>query len=56
MAIKTTRIRRTRSVSNELLVKSREAALSAVQTFDSPLITFKAEIFIVQFSAARSGH
>ena len=52
MAIKTTRIRRTRSVSNELLMKSREAALSAVQIFNSPLITFKAEIFIVLITIA----
>lgn len=52
MATKTTRIRRTRSVSNELLVKSREAALSAVQIFNSPLITFKAEIFIVLITIA----
>jgi hypothetical protein len=52
MATKTTRIRRTRSVSNELLVKSREAALSAVQIFNSPLITFKAEIFIVLMTIA----
>ena len=52
MAASTTRIRRTRSVSNELLVKSREAALSSVQIFNSPLITFKAEIFIVLITIA----
>ena len=52
MTAKTIRIRRTRSVSNELLVKSREAALSAVQIFNSPLITFKAEIFIVLMTIA----
>ncbi len=52
MTVKTTRIRRTRSVSKELLVKSREAALSAVQIFNSPLITFKAEIYIVLMTIA----
>jgi hypothetical protein len=52
MVTKTNRIRRARSVSNELLVKSREAALSAVQIFNSPLITFKAEIFIVLMTIA----
>ncbi len=31
----------------ELLRKSREAALNAVQTFNNPLTTFKAETFIV---------
>lgn len=31
----------------ELLAKSREAALSAVQTFNNPLIQFKSETFIV---------
>jgi hypothetical protein len=41
------RVRRARSVSAELLTKSREAALAAVQIFNSPLITFKSEIFIV---------
>jgi len=35
------------SVKEELLCKSREAALAAVQIFNSPNITFKAEIFIV---------
>jgi len=44
---KTRRVRRARSISGELLTKSREAALSAVQIFNSPLITFKSEIFIV---------
>lgn len=46
------RIRRTFSVSGELLTKSREAALSAVQIFNSPLITFKSEIFIVLMNVA----
>ena len=35
------------SVHTELLAKSREAALNAVQTFNNPLTTFKTETFIV---------
>ena len=35
------------SIKGELLRKSREAALNAVQTFNNPLTTFKAETFIV---------
>lgn len=46
------RIRRAFSVSGELLMKSREAALAAVQIFNSPLITFKSEIFIVLMNIA----
>lgn len=46
------RIRRTYSVSRELLLKSREAALAAVQIFNSPMITFKSEIFIVLMNIA----
>ena len=46
------RVRRTFSVSGELLAKSREAALAAVQIFNSPLITFKSEIFIVLMNIA----
>ena len=46
------RTRRAFSVSGELLTKSREAALSAVQIFNSPLITFKSEIFIVLMNVA----
>ena len=34
-------------VKNELLKKSREAALNAVQSFNNPLTTFKTETFIV---------
>lgn len=49
---KKSRIRRTFSVSGELLTKSREAALAAVQIFNSPLITFKSEIFIVLMNIA----
>lgn len=49
---KSRRVRRTFSVSGELLTKSREAALAAVQIFNSPLITFKSEIFIVLMNIA----
>lgn len=35
------------SVKKELIAKSREAALNAVQTFNNPLTKFKAETFIV---------
>ena len=38
---------RGRSVKGELLSKSREAALNAVQTFNNPLTAFKTETFIV---------
>lgn len=48
----TPRFRRAFSVSGELLTKSREAALAAVQIFNSPLITFKSEIFIVLMNVA----
>jgi len=41
------RKRRVGSIQAELLVKSREAALNAVQTFNNPLTTFKTETFIV---------
>lgn len=49
---KSPRVRRAFSVSGELLTKSREAALAAVQIFNSPLITFKSEIFIVLMNIA----
>lgn len=49
---KQARIRRTHSVSQELVVKSREAALAAVQIFNNPLMTFKSEIFIVLMNIA----
>ncbi len=49
---KARRVRRAFSVSGELLTKSREAALAAVQIFNSPLITFKSEIFIVLMNIA----
>lgn len=41
------RVRRVHSIADELLTKSREAALSAVQLFNNPLIHFKSETFIV---------
>ena len=40
----TKRIRRTYSVSRELLLKSEESALAAVQIFNSPMLTFKSKI------------
>jgi hypothetical protein len=39
--------RRVHSIRAELVTKSREAALSAVQTFNNPLTQFKSEAFIV---------
>jgi hypothetical protein len=41
------RTRRFKSVKQELLTKSREAMLSAVQIFNNPNIQFKSENFIV---------
>ncbi len=41
------RNRRIGSIKNELLKKSREAALAAVQIFNNPNITFKAESYVV---------
>jgi len=46
------RVRRTHSIRQELIVKSREAALAAVQIFNSPMITFKSEVFIVLMNIA----
>lgn len=46
------RKRRVRSVSDELVHKSREAALAAVQIFNNPQITFKSEMFIVLMNIA----
>lgn len=46
------RIRRIGSISDELLYKSREAALAAVQIFNNPQILFKSEIFIVAMCIA----
>lgn len=41
------RIRRVGSVKSELIKKSKEAALSAVQIFNNPNIQFKSETYIV---------
>jgi len=41
------RRRAVRSVAEELIKKSRESALSAIQTYNNPLIRFKSETFIV---------
>jgi len=46
------RHRRIFSVSHELIEKSREAALAAVQIFNNPQVTFKSEIFIVLMNIA----
>src|SRR5262245_11915263 len=43
---------RTKRVSSELINKSREAALAAVQIFNNPAITFKSETFIVLMNIA----
>ena len=43
------------SIQRQLLNKSREAALSAVQSFNNPLRTFKSETFIVQMVMAWRG-
>jgi hypothetical protein len=42
-----TRIRKIQSIKIELITKSREAMLSAVQIFNNPNIQFKSESFIV---------
>ncbi len=52
MAAKKKRKRRVHSVSDELICKSREAALAAVQIFNNPQITFKSEVFIVLMNIA----
>ena len=41
------RIRRVKSVKTELLKKAREAMLAAVQLYNNPQVTFKAELFIM---------
>ncbi|WP_133493432.1 DUF3644 domain-containing protein [Alcanivorax sp. 24] len=41
------RIRRVGSIKGELLKKSREAALAAVQIFNNPNISFKSESYVV---------
>lgn len=47
-----TRVRRIGSIKKELIQKSREAALAAVQVFNNSLITFKSEMFIVNMHIA----
>lgn len=44
--------RRNHSEKTDLILKSREAALSAVQIYNNPLIEFKVESFIVLFMIA----
>ena len=39
--------RRMFSVARQLLSKSQEAALTAIQVFNNPLVRFKTETFIV---------
>ncbi len=46
------RKRRVQSVKIELIQKSREAALTAIQIFNNPLIEFKSELFIVTMNIA----
>lgn len=41
------RVRRVGSIKSELLKKSREAALAAVQIFNNPNISFKSESYVV---------
>lgn len=41
------RVRRIGAVKNELLKKSREAALASVQIFNNPNISFKSEAYVV---------
>jgi hypothetical protein len=46
------RHRRLKSVADELVRKSREAALASVQIYNNPTIQFKAELFIVTMHIA----
>lgn len=46
------RKRRIGSLKNELLTKSREAALGAIRIFNDPQVTFKSESFIVLMNIA----
>lgn len=41
-----TKIRSFKSIKNELIKKSREAMLAAVQIYNNPAITFKVESYI----------
>ena len=47
-----TRLRQIASVKGELVKKSREAALAAVQIFNNPSMSFKAESYIVLMNIA----
>lgn len=44
--------RRVRSIQAELLAKSKEAALNAVQIYNNPLVKFKCESFVVMMVIA----
>lgn len=46
------RVRTVFSVQRVLVTKSREAALTAVQAFNNPLVTFKSETYIVLMNVA----
>jgi hypothetical protein len=46
------RKRRIFSIKNELIKKSQEAALAAIQIYNNPLISFKSESFIVLMNIA----
>ena len=46
------RKRLVKSIKQELIKKSREAALAAVQVFNNPAITFKSEIYVVMMVIA----
>lgn len=47
-----TRVRSIGSLKNELVSKSREAALSAIRVFNDPMTKFKSESFIVLMNIA----
>jgi len=49
---KKSRNRKIGSIKAELLKKSREAALAAVQIYNNPNITFKAESYVVLMTIA----
>lgn len=44
--------RRTHSVAADLMAQSRDAALTAIQTFNNPTIRFKSETFIILMNIA----
>lgn len=52
MTTKKQRVRRYHSIKHTLILKAKEAALAAVQIFNSPAITFKSEVFIVLMQIA----